>query len=250
MKTTRAKAAAPDPWSVGAIMTPQPVTIGQKESLATAHRLMRSHGVRHLPVLEHGDLVGILSQRDLLFLETIRGVDTDADTVEDAMTTDTYSVSPETPIATVAKLLPLLVIAIGGALFVHADNLRIVSMPAAADVARTSLLLIFAFAGIECALVPSGEVRDTARTVPRAIALAMIGITVLYIALQLVALLTGGTPDDVRQHPNSHTGKALRDYDSALGVGIPLVQEAKVKLSLLLDQMLATNNCVGQAHEL
>ncbi len=103
MKTTRAKAAAPDPWSVGAIMTPQPVTIGQKESLATAHRLMRSHGVRHLPVLEHGDLVGILSQRDLLFLETIRGVDTDADTVEDAMTTDTYSVSPETPIATVAK---------------------------------------------------------------------------------------------------------------------------------------------------
>ena len=61
------------------------------------------------------------------------------------------------------------------------------SMPAAADVARTSLLLIFAFAGIECALVPSGEVRDTARTVPRAIALAMVGITALYIALQVVA---------------------------------------------------------------
>ena len=61
------------------------------------------------------------------------------------------------------------------------------TMPAAADVARTSLLLIFAFAGIECALVPSGEVRDTARTVPRAIALAMVGITLLYIALQMVA---------------------------------------------------------------
>jgi amino acid transporter len=54
-------------------------------------------------------------------------------------------------------------------------------------VARTSLLLIFAFAGIEVALVPSGEVRDTARTVPRAIALAMVGITTLYIALQVVA---------------------------------------------------------------
>jgi basic amino acid/polyamine antiporter, APA family len=90
-------------------------------------------------------------------------------------------------IATVAKLLPLLIVAIGGAFFVRADNLQIASMPAAADVARTSLLLIFAFAGIECALVPSGEVRDTARTVPRAIALAMIGITVLYLALQMVA---------------------------------------------------------------
>jgi APA family basic amino acid/polyamine antiporter len=90
-------------------------------------------------------------------------------------------------IATVAKLLPLLLIAVGGMFFIETDNLRVVTMPSAGDVARTSLLLIFAFAGIECALVPSGEVRDTARTVPRAIALAMIGITVLYISLQMVA---------------------------------------------------------------
>lgn len=90
-------------------------------------------------------------------------------------------------IATVAKLLPLALVAIGGAFFVDPDNLRIADMPAATDVARTSLLLIFAFAGIECALVPSGEIRDTARTVPRAIALAMVGITLLYVALQVVA---------------------------------------------------------------
>lgn len=90
-------------------------------------------------------------------------------------------------IATVAKLLPLLLVAFGGAFFIDGANLHIAEMPAAGDVARTSLLLIFAFAGIECALVPSGEVRDTARTVPRAIALAMVGITLLYIALQMVA---------------------------------------------------------------
>ena len=90
-------------------------------------------------------------------------------------------------VATVAKLLPLLLIAIGGLFFIDTNNLRVAAMPAAGDVARTSLLLIFAFAGIECALVPSGEVRDTARTVPRAIALAMIGITALYIVLQVVA---------------------------------------------------------------
>ncbi len=64
-------------------------------------------------------------------------------------------------IATVAKLLPLLLVAAGGAFFIDPANLRIAAMPAAGDVARTSLLLIFAFAGIECALVPSGEVRDT-----------------------------------------------------------------------------------------
>src|ERR671912_962726 len=90
-------------------------------------------------------------------------------------------------IATVAKLMPLLLIAIGGAFFISAENLAIEVVPPAGDIARTSLLLIFAFAGIESALVPSGEVRDTARTVPRAIALAMIAITTLYILLQVAA---------------------------------------------------------------
>jgi APA family basic amino acid/polyamine antiporter len=90
-------------------------------------------------------------------------------------------------IATVAKLAPLLLVAIGGAFFVKAENFHIVAMPSAGDVARTSLLLVFAFAGVEVALVPSGEVRDPARTVPRAIALAMLAITTLYIVLQMVA---------------------------------------------------------------
>jgi amino acid transporter len=90
-------------------------------------------------------------------------------------------------IATVAKILPLLLIGIGGLFFVDAQNLTWTTTPTMGEVARTSLLLIFAFAGLEVALVPSGEVRDTARTVPRAIALAMIGITGLYIALQVSA---------------------------------------------------------------
>jgi len=89
-------------------------------------------------------------------------------------------------IATVAKLLPLLLLAFAGLFFIEPANLQW-STPPAAEVARTSLLLIFAFAGIEVALVPSGEVRDVERTVPRAIALAMGGITALYILLQVVA---------------------------------------------------------------
>ena len=90
-------------------------------------------------------------------------------------------------VATVAKLLPLVLLAVAGLFFIRPENLEWTATPAATDVARTSLLLIFAFAGIEVALVPGGEVRDTARTVPRAIALAMLGITALYILLQVVA---------------------------------------------------------------
>jgi amino acid transporter len=89
--------------------------------------------------------------------------------------------------ATIAKLAPLMLVAIGGAFFIRPENLQVAAVPAIGEIARTSLLLIFAFAGIEVALVPSGEVRDPSRTVPRAIAAAMIAITTLYITLQVVA---------------------------------------------------------------
>ncbi len=90
-------------------------------------------------------------------------------------------------VATVAKLAPLFFLAIAGAFFVRSEHLVIARVPAAGEIARTSILLVFAFSGIETALVPSGEVRDTARTVPRAILMAMLTITVLYLAVQLVA---------------------------------------------------------------
>jgi amino acid transporter len=102
---------------------------------------------------------------------------------------------------TVAKLAPLLVLLVLGAFAVKGANLAGIHAPAPAALARTSVLLIFAFAGIESALVPSGEVRDVARTIPRSIALAMGVITVLYIGLHLVcqgvlgaALATSQTP--------------------------------------------------------
>ena len=103
MKSMRAKEATSERWTVGALMTPQPITIGRQETLATAHRTMREHRIRHLPVLERGELIGVVTQRDLYFLETLRGVDLEEDIVEDAMTTDTYAVTPDAPISAVAK---------------------------------------------------------------------------------------------------------------------------------------------------
>jgi acetoin utilization protein AcuB len=77
------------------VMTPQPVTVGRAQTLATAHALMREHGCRHLPVLEHGELVGVLSLRDLYFIESLAGVNMETDVVEDAMSNEAYAVSPE-----------------------------------------------------------------------------------------------------------------------------------------------------------
>jgi len=104
-------------------------------------------------------------------------------------------------IATVAKLFPLVLLVVAGVFFIEPANLSVQTMPAAGEVTRASIVLIFAFSGIESALVPSGEVKDPARAVPRAVFVAMIAITVLYIAIQLVAqgvlgsaLATSATP--------------------------------------------------------
>ena len=59
------------PISVAELMTAAPHTIGSHETLEAAHRVMRKHSLRHLPVLRGGRLVGVLSQRDLYFVESL-----------------------------------------------------------------------------------------------------------------------------------------------------------------------------------
>jgi acetoin utilization protein AcuB len=79
-------------------MTTTPHTIGQEQTLGAAHKMLREHHIRHLPVLHAGKLVGILSDRDLSFIETLRDVDPEKVTVEEAMTQTPYTTSPETPL--------------------------------------------------------------------------------------------------------------------------------------------------------
>jgi amino acid transporter len=90
-------------------------------------------------------------------------------------------------VATVAKLLPLLLLVVAGLFAMRAEHLRWTVAPTAAAVSRASVLLVFAFLGVESALVPSGEVRDPARTVPRAIFVAMGTVALLYVIVQVVA---------------------------------------------------------------
>jgi acetoin utilization protein AcuB len=83
-------------------MTPEPHTIGADQTLAAAHALMRKHRIRHLPVLRGGRLVGVVSERDLLFIEGLPGVDQQRVLVEEAMTEPALSLSPATSLEWVA----------------------------------------------------------------------------------------------------------------------------------------------------
>jgi amino acid transporter len=76
---------------------------------------------------------------------------------------------------------------IAGAFAVRSANLAWQHVPSPSTVGRASTVLIFAFLGVEAALVPSGEVKDPARTVPRAVFLAIGFIAILYVAVQIVS---------------------------------------------------------------
>jgi CBS domain-containing protein len=67
----RAIAARCDPTStsVSDYMSRDPVTVEPKDDSIVAAELMASNGFRHLPVLQHGRLIGMVSARDLLRLE-------------------------------------------------------------------------------------------------------------------------------------------------------------------------------------
>jgi basic amino acid/polyamine antiporter, APA family len=89
--------------------------------------------------------------------------------------------------ATAAKLVPLLVFVAAGVWFVHPEFLAWPALPKAADLGRTAIVLVFAFVGAEIALVPSGEVRTPATTVPRALFTALAITTTVYLLVQGVA---------------------------------------------------------------
>lgn len=90
-------------------------------------------------------------------------------------------------VATVAKLLPLLLLVAVGVFAVQAENLAWTSWPTLEQFGAGTLLVFFAFGGVESALTPSGEIRDPARTVPRAVLGATGAIVLLYLALSFVA---------------------------------------------------------------
>jgi acetoin utilization protein AcuB len=83
---------------IRAHMTPTPHSIGRDQPLTRAHALMREYQIRHLPVLDGGVLVGLLSDRDLHLIETLRDVDPERVSVEEAMSPIVYAVGPDAPL--------------------------------------------------------------------------------------------------------------------------------------------------------
>ena len=77
--------------TVAEVMTPFPHTIGLDQPIRSAREVMRGHNVRHLPVETAGNLVGIISDRDVNFALAMN----DKLDVRDIYTPEPYIVPPD-----------------------------------------------------------------------------------------------------------------------------------------------------------
>jgi len=95
-------------------MTPDPITITVDTPLLEAHKLMTDKNIRRLPVLEAGELVGIVTLGDVRGAEPSEATSLNIWelnyllsrlTVERSMCRPVVTVSPETTIAEAAALM-------------------------------------------------------------------------------------------------------------------------------------------------
>ena len=82
-------------------MTTIPLTVNSKLSVKEAYKLMTTESVRHLPVLDGGTLVGIISDRDVKFASSFNN--SGDMLVEEIMSTDAYATSPDTELDNVVE---------------------------------------------------------------------------------------------------------------------------------------------------
>jgi acetoin utilization protein AcuB len=100
--------------TIDTIMTRQLLTVGMDETVETVSRLLAQHHVHHLLVVEHGRLLGVISDRDVL-RNLSPFVGRPSERVQDAhllrrhahqiMTRHPVCVRPHTPIAEACTLL-------------------------------------------------------------------------------------------------------------------------------------------------
>ncbi len=111
---------------------------------------------------------------------------------------------------TIAKLTPLILIAIFGWFFVTPSNLGWTTGHSVPDLGQMSLILIFAFAGAETALNVSGEIKNPRKTIPRGILWSILIVVILYILIQMtVQGILGASIMEFRNAPLAEVGRRI-----------------------------------------
>ena len=99
MPTTRSQRSVKD------VMTPNPRTVTPETSVDQAAKLMTSEDVGPLPVVEGGELVGIVTDRDLVIRVIAEGRDPGSTLVGEVCSSKPVTVSPDDDVSQALTLL-------------------------------------------------------------------------------------------------------------------------------------------------
>lgn len=86
-------------------MSATPYFIDGNQALTEALQVMKSHSIRHLPVLRQGQIQGIVSDRDLELARSLNGAKASKTKVSDIANTEVFLVRPDARLDEVARLM-------------------------------------------------------------------------------------------------------------------------------------------------
>ncbi|WP_298327548.1 CBS domain-containing protein [uncultured Dokdonia sp.] len=100
---------------VSSIMTSNMITLHKTDSLEHAEQLFKNHSIRHIPVVDGKNIIGILSYTDLLRISFADAIDEDEQdvdtivynmfTIEQVMAKKLVTVTTDTTVKEVAEIL-------------------------------------------------------------------------------------------------------------------------------------------------
>ena len=135
------------------------------------------------------------------------------------------------------KLTPLVLLAAIGLFFVDWSAIVAAPWPGVAALGTSMVLVMFAYSGMETALVPSGEVSNPSRDVPRATLAAIAIVVLLYLSLQLVCQALVGAQLAGHRAPVAAAAGALWTP----GFGLLLATASVSMLGFLQGNMLGSS---------
>lgn len=141
---------------------------------------------------------------------------------------------------TTLKLAPLVLLCVLGIWFVDWSQISLVPA-ASASLGASMVVVMFAYSGMETALVPSAEVKSSARSVPLATLVAVGGVVLLYFTLQLVSTgVLGAATLGLSAAPLAETAGALW----APGLVLLVLTASVSMLGFLQGNLLGTSRLV------
>jgi amino acid transporter len=135
------------------------------------------------------------------------------------------------------KLLPLIVLVLVGTYFVSATNLKWAIEPTISSVGTASLLLFYAFMGLETPLCNGGEIKNPKKTVPLGLFLGISGVLILYMAIQFVT--QGVLGDSIAHYKDAPLAAVSGIVFGKIGITLIIITSAISMLGSLGGEILS-----------